>query len=87
MATHPDGFPIRADSSYAEKPRGHVWKLDENGDIDHFGVEWDEDQWRGHNGPICTVCGYSFCHHCQADPNFDCPGRPMTDSERIESWK
>jgi hypothetical protein len=54
---------------FEENPRGHIWRLDEYGEIDLFGLDYDN-----HNGPICVVCEDSFCHHCQAGPDNDCPG-------------
>lgn len=37
----------------------HVWKLDEDGTVDIFAMEY-----ANHNGPECVECGYSFCRHC-----------------------
>lgn len=50
--------------------RGHTWRLKENGDIDQFGLDFEY-----HNGPICTTCGYAYCHHCTGKPEVDCPGK------------
>lgn len=53
---------------YRQNTMGHVWRR-EDGVIDIFGYG------RGiHNGPICEVCGYGFCHHCQSLPDFKCDG-------------
>ncbi len=41
------------------KEMGHKPVLTEDGEIDIFVLDID-----GHNGPGCTKCGYSFCHHC-----------------------
>lgn len=48
--------------------RGHVWKKEEDGDIDIFGMSAGH-----HNGPVCVKCGYGFCHHCHELPQMDCP--------------
>lgn len=64
---------LRSDSTYAENPRGHVWQRLEDGSIDTCAFE-AEDEDRGHNGPVCVNCGYSFCEHCQAGPDNDCRG-------------
>lgn len=52
---------------YEQNPRGHIWKIDQDGSIDIFGVEYGN-----HNGPICVNCEYSFCHHCEIGPKVDC---------------
>jgi predicted Fe-S protein YdhL (DUF1289 family) len=49
--------------------RGHVWKLDERGWVDKYAMESDP-----HSGPVCVVCGYSYCTGCQRGPDEDCPG-------------
>lgn len=41
---------------------GHVLKLDENGNVDAFGHDFEN-----HNGPSCINCGASWCHHCEED--------------------
>ena len=40
----------------------HLWKKDEFGEIDEFAYSVDY-----HNGPVCKVCGYSFCIHCHPE--------------------
>ena len=50
-----------------DKNRGHVWKLDEYGCVDDFGLDVGY-----HNGPICVRCHYSYCEHCHAGPQEDC---------------
>ena len=56
---------------YEVETRGHIWKTnDYDGSVDIFGFE----AGKYHNGPICTVCGYGFCHHCQDLPSIECPG-------------
>jgi hypothetical protein len=57
---------------YEKNTRGHIWERCADGDIDIFA--FDEGH---HNGPVCSSCGYSFCHHCQEDPSIDCPGVPL----------
>jgi hypothetical protein len=43
----------------------HSWKKDEHGDIDELALEVDDPEgFGGHNGPECTVCGFSECIHC-----------------------
>jgi len=44
----------------AIKINKHLWKREENGNIDIFAFEVGF-----HNGPECEVCGESFCHHCE----------------------
>jgi hypothetical protein len=41
--------------------RAHVWRA-EDGDIDVFVMESGY-----HNGPGCSVCDFTFCHHCEPD--------------------
>ncbi len=48
------------DLTFAKKPRGHVWAINEYGFIDLFAYESGQI----HNGPRCINCGYGFCHHC-----------------------
>ena len=48
--------------------RGHVWLKNEDGSVDIFGIAYGY-----HNGPICELCDYGFCHHCQDLPSVDCP--------------
>jgi hypothetical protein len=58
--------------SYSGKgAKGHIWKRRDYDKrmIDIFGHDSGD-----HNGPICTVCGYSFCHHCHKTPPESCPG-------------
>lgn len=43
---------------YFTNTRGHTWKRYE-GEIDIFAYSQDYC-----NGPVCTACGYYFCHHC-----------------------
>ena len=45
-----------------KKTKLHKWKVDESGEIDSFGYS---DEY--HNGPMCEICGYNFCHHCYPD--------------------
>jgi len=57
---------------YETNNRGHVWKRYDHDEsvVDIFGYESGEY----HNGPVCTVCGYGFCQHCEDGPECDCPG-------------
>jgi hypothetical protein len=69
MSMKPVADKLREDGHlYVDNPRGHVWKLDEDGEIDYFGYDGDV-----HNGPLCVNCGYGFCHHCVRGPEHDCP--------------
>lgn len=44
---------------------GHVWKIDEYGDVDLFAYYLGDY----HNGPLCVNCGFGFCHHCTKEAN------------------
>jgi hypothetical protein len=63
--------------------RGHVWRREEYDprEVDIFGFCSDDGF---HNGPVCVVCGYGFCHHCNRNgPTADCPGEPeQTEDEK-----
>lgn len=48
----------RQQQEYLES--GHVWEVNETGDIDVFAYEGGDI----HNGPRCTVCDYGRCWHC-----------------------
>lgn len=52
----------------ADKDRGHVWMLDEKGQVNDFALEYEH-----HNGPVCSRCGYCYCEHCDDGPQEDCP--------------
>lgn len=43
---------------FGEKPE-HSWKLDEDGEIDDYAMEYDP-----HAGPACTRCNTSYCRMC-----------------------
>lgn len=51
------------DASWFEamKAKGHMPILEENGNLDVFVLEYDH-----HNGPGCSACGWSCCHHCDS---------------------
>lgn len=50
----------------AAKAAGHTLALDEDGEIDWFALESDDyESFGGHNGPKCTRCGETWCHHCE----------------------
>jgi MOSC domain-containing protein YiiM len=40
----------------------HTWQLDEKGKTDY-----DANNYDHHSGPVCSVCGYSFCFLCYWD--------------------
>lgn len=62
--------PLSTVSQNKKYESEHTWRLNDN-EIDIFGL--DEGY---HNGPICVVCGYSFCHHCYDEvPVKTCSGR------------
>ena len=47
---------------HAAPKNPHKWKCYEDGRIDLFVTD------KGfHNGPGCTVCGFTFCHHCNPE--------------------
>lgn len=46
---------------------GHRWRVDEDGVIDTFAMSIDF-----HNGPVCEVCGYSYCVHCDGESHQKC---------------
>jgi hypothetical protein len=56
---------------YIENANGHVWKKDEDGEVDFFAM--CEEQGF-HNGPVCVNCGYSFCEHCHSGDLKPCSG-------------
>lgn len=61
----------------------HVWKLDEDGEIDEFGYDGDR-----HNGPSCSRCGYGYCQHCQSGPSESCEIAPEPYSTNIAAaWQ
>ena len=49
----------------------HQWRLNESGEIDTFAYEFHT-----HNGPVCRLCGFWFCEHCEPEcyDDDDCPG-------------
>lgn len=57
-------------------PRGHIWKADDDGTVDFFALDVEDfESFGGHNGPRCTVCGFSYCVHCHQDgPPKGCAG-------------
>lgn len=38
----------------------HKWKTKDDGEVDEFA--WDREF---HNGPVCTICGFTPCVHCR----------------------
>jgi len=64
--------------------RGHVWKREDDypAEVDIFGHESPDGF---HNGPVCVVCGYGFCHHCNRNgPTVDCPGAEKPEQTEDE---
>lgn len=61
--------------AFKENPRGHVWRLDESGEIDwYYYIDPENDI---HTGPSCSQCGDGFCINCTPDgPDSDCEVRP-----------
>jgi hypothetical protein len=64
----------------------HHWKMLPAGGFDRWVMEIP-DVGTEHNGPGCTVCGYTFCEHCDMEIvskqniqhsawMFACPGPP-----------
>lgn len=51
----------------------HVWKLADYGGVDAFVTDHGH-----HNGPKCTVCGYTACWHCVEVPP---PCKPKEDGK------
>lgn len=63
------------DAEFIKNPKGHVWILDEDGDVDMLAFEIDYVEGvGGHNGPKCSVCHEFFCHHCQTNIYTKCLG-------------
>lgn len=58
------------------KPRGHNWQV-RDGEVEMFVLAGGF-----HNGPSCTRCGYSFCHHCQNLPSKSCIRRASRKEKR-----
>ena len=54
---------------YIENANGHVWKKDEDGNVDSLAMDVEF-----HNGPVCVNCGYSFCEHCDSHELKPCSG-------------
>lgn len=63
---------------YVKEPMGHVWrKYGEYVDIFGYDIGF-------HNGPVCEVCGYGFCHHCRDLPSVVCEGQRSIYAEGDE---
>ena len=45
----------------------HTWKLNKDGTVDRMAFDWNDEGMIFHNGPVCTVCGFSFCIHCSPE--------------------
>jgi hypothetical protein len=48
----------------AKNDNGHTWKLDKDGKVDEMAVDVDDEDGNSHGGPLCSVCGYSYCAMC-----------------------
>lgn len=58
--------------------QGHVPKFEE-GDVDIFFLDDGI-----HNGPGCTICGWSQCWHCHGPEDIPpCPGPPRGDADAV----
>ncbi len=53
-------YKTKAEFYQAIHDAGHELLLDEDGVIDIFVFDIDH-----HNGPGCSLCGDSWCHHCR----------------------
>lgn len=58
---------------FEERHNYHTWKKEEDGEIDEFAFMGEIC-----NGPVCEVCGYSFCKHCNPDG--------YKDTNCVRSW-
>ena len=59
----------------------HEWIKKGNGEVDDFAASSGFC-----NGPMCRLCGFSFCQHCEPEGYEDenCPGYPT--AENIELY-
>lgn len=72
-------FDQKEGIDFGEFPDGHKWKMSDDG-IDYFAYSTDY-----HNGPVCKVCGYTFCEHCT--PNgYDTPCEVSVDNYLSELY-
>lgn len=56
---------------------GHVWQLDEDGEVDTSAYDIDIEGV-GHSGPKCAVCGFFFCEFCHREWwGSECIGEPV----------
>lgn len=62
----------------SEVYRKHKWRLDKDGNIDEFAMEYDY-----HNGPACERCHESFCMFCVKDYEAELEKGPC-DCSRYE---
>lgn len=53
--------PLLVTHIHEEYPE-HLWKKDENGNVNEWAMEFDY-----HQGPVCERCGDTFCIHCEPD--------------------
>lgn len=45
---------------------GHKLVRSENGEVDDWQLDVDDPEgFRGHNGPLCSKCGETWCIHCR----------------------
>ncbi|WP_341719961.1 hypothetical protein QQG74_09745 [Micromonospora sp. FIMYZ51] len=60
----------------------HQWQTDTSGRPDNFVMDSGDASGRTHNGPRCTVCGFTFCEHCWPEGwQQTCPGPPPEGME------
>jgi hypothetical protein len=57
-----DSWNLNTEKIKRYQESGHVW-LEIDGVVDQFAYEKGKC-----NGPVCTVCGYSPCWHCEPFP-------------------
>lgn len=66
---------------------GHVWRLNALGERDDDAIDYQSDGV-GHNGPICTVCGFGYCMWCPEPDGLDaCPGPPQPAHQAAEYFE
>ena len=55
---------IEKDFYDALEAAGHELIRNENGKVNQFVLDVDNESFGGHNGPGCRRCGESWCQHC-----------------------
>jgi hypothetical protein len=62
-------YYARQEADLTREAKGHEWVRDDDGNIDVFA--YSAGQFC--NGPVCSKCGYGYCHHCHLDvPPKEC---------------